>query len=47
MTGPQDVPPQDRAGRAVVPATAVRDLLAAHAATRERTADKHMFTVTA
>jgi hypothetical protein len=54
MTGPQDAwpspprraaSPPPRAGRAAVPALAVRDLLAVHAATRERTADHHMFTV--
>jgi hypothetical protein len=32
--------------RATVPAAPVRDLLAVHAATREQTADDHMFTVT-
>jgi hypothetical protein len=45
MTRSQDGPPQGRAGRATVPAPTVRDLLAVHAAARERTADEHMFTV--
>lgn len=43
MTGPRDVPRRDWAGRVAAPA--VRDLLAVHAAARERTADEHMFTV--
>src|SRR5581483_2735099 len=44
MTRPEDGPPQGQAGRTTTP-SAVRDLLAVHAAARERTADEHMFTV--
>jgi hypothetical protein len=43
---PGNLPPRHRPpGQAAERPAAVRDLLAAHAAARERTADEHMFTV--
>lgn len=43
MTPDPDLPPRRAPGHTAVP-SAVRDLLTAHAAARERTADEHMFT---
>jgi hypothetical protein len=43
---PGNLPPRHRPpGQVAERPAAVRDLLAAHAAARERTADQHMFTV--